>query len=209
MGGRSTAPAPAGHKRSGGALHEIERKSVASTKDKEPRTEICRPASGQDCTALLRITNSHEWHAMFWYTPQAPVTPGRNIHLEVTAVTEVAGLFTYERKNYLVVHAGEQPLPRFSAASLYGDFHYHSQMTDNEGESAYSYRNVARALGALGFDFVFATDHASNGEQVDGKLSAEFCAVPRAATASKLEISTSAALRRPNSTSMVRTERMR
>src|SRR5678815_2729810 len=82
------------------ALHEIERKPVASTKAKEPRTEICRPASGQDCTALLRITSSHEWHAMFWYTPQAPVTPGRNIHLEVTAVTQVAGgLFTQEWKN--------------------------------------------------------------------------------------------------------------
>lgn len=41
-------------------------------------------------------------------------------------------------------------------------------MTDNEGESGYAYRNVVRALGAMGLDFVFATDHASNSVQIDG-----------------------------------------
>ena len=40
----------------------------------------------------------------------------------------------------------------------------------------YSYRNVARALGAMGMDFVFATDHASNGVQVDGGIDGEYCA---------------------------------
>jgi hypothetical protein len=48
-------------------------------------------------------------------------------------------------------------------------------MTDNEGESAYSYRNVVRTLGALGLDFLFATDHASDSKQVDGGLSVARC----------------------------------
>jgi hypothetical protein len=43
-------------------------------------------------------------------------------------------------------------------------------MTDNEGESAYSYRNFVRAMGAMGMDFIFATDHASDGTQIDGGL---------------------------------------
>jgi hypothetical protein len=116
-----------------------------------------------------------------WYTPKAAVVPGRNIHLEITVVTDrpaVAGLIAMrqEWRNYVVVHAGEEPLPRFGADWLYGDLHYHSQMTDNEGETGYTYRNVARALGAMGVDFVFATDHASNGSQVDGKIDSAFCA---------------------------------
>jgi hypothetical protein len=158
-------------------LREVERKGLVSTKTREPDREVCRPGPGQRCTAALEISTSHEWHAVFWYTPKAPVTPGRNIHLEVVAVTAAAsGLVKNEWRNYLVVHAGEAPLPRFGGAWLYGDLHYHSQMTDNEGESAYTYRNVARALGALGLDFVFATDHASNGEQwIDGKVDADFC----------------------------------
>ena len=167
------------------AMEEIEVKRGLSTRSGEPRHDVCRPSLGQDCRALLAITDSHEWHGAFWFTPRTPVTPGRNIQLKVTVRTLTTvkilapGAATVppsylvrevpkEWTNYLVVHAGETPLPRFGPEWLYGDVHYHSQMTDNEGESAYSYRNVARALGATGFDFVFATDHASNSDQVDG-----------------------------------------
>jgi hypothetical protein len=156
-------------------LVEIERKQWISTKADEPPHEICQPSvANASCARLRRITNSHEWHALFYYQPQFPVQPGRNIHLEVTVTTRNDD----DRKawrNYLVVHAGEDPLPRFSPNWLYGDLHYHSQSSDNEGESAYSYRNVARTLGALGMDFVFATDHASDGSQVDGDLTLGFC----------------------------------
>ena len=69
--------------------------------------------------------------------------------------------------NYARAHWAYDPLPRFGDDRwLYGDLHYHSQSTDNEGESGYSYRAVAEALGALGVDFTFATDHASDSEQV-------------------------------------------
>ena len=164
-----------------GILREIERKRPVSTKQQEPPHEVCRPFLGQDCSALLQISDSHEWHAMFWYTPRVAVTPGRNIHLSITVTTEHAGgLFKRAWRNSLVVHAGEAPLPRFSNSWLYGDLHYHSQMTDNEGESAYSYRNVVRAMGAMGMDFLFATDHASNGNQVDGKTSSQYCPNPSA-----------------------------
>ncbi|MDQ3565049.1 MAG: hypothetical protein M3436_13220 [Pseudomonadota bacterium] len=150
-------------------MREIERKLLVSTKDREPPHDVCRPYLGEDCTPILDITDSHEWHATLWYTPKAAVTPGRNIHLVVAVKTETSG-GRLEWVNSLVVHAGDAPLPRFGKSWLYGDLHYHSQMTDNEGESGYSYRNVIRALGAMGMDFVFATDHASNSEQVDGGL---------------------------------------
>jgi hypothetical protein len=170
------------------ALEEIEVKRGLSTRSGEPLHQVCRPSLGQNCTSLLTISDSHEWHGAFWYVPKTAATPGRNVYLKVTVRTlaktkvrvpppipNAPPVFIEveipkEWTNYLVVHAGEAPLPRFGPEWLYGDVHYHSQMTDNEGESAYSYRNVARALGATGFDFVFATDHASDGEQVDGKV---------------------------------------
>lgn len=153
-----------------GNIREIERKRWISTKNNEPRHELCRPHLGQNCQPLYDITDSHEWHAMLWYTPSdTEVVPGENIQLMIKVVTRYEG---EERHwvNAVVVHAGEAPLPRFDNQWLYGDLHYHSQMTDNEGESGYSYRNVVRSLGALGMDFLFATDHASDSEQVDGGL---------------------------------------
>ena len=145
-------------------LREIERKIRISEPETEPQREVCVPAQS-DCTALTRIAGSNEWHAMFWYTPTAPMTAGSKIYLQVSAFTKLGGK-TREWRNYLVVHLGEKPLPRFSRNWLYGDLHYHSQMTDNEGESGYSYRNVIRTMGAMGLDFAFATDHASGGAQV-------------------------------------------
>ncbi len=166
-------------------LAEIERKSRVSTITREPPHELCRPSPGQDCAELLEISNSHEWHTGFWFTPKRPMAPGLRLQLQVTVVTTLAPIGTppaqasrAERSwtNRLIVVAGERPLPRFGDAWLYGDLHYHSQMTDNEGETGYSYRNVVRAMGAMGLDFVFATDHASNGQQIDGGIAGEVCA---------------------------------
>ena len=94
-------------------------------------------------------------------------------------------------QNLLRVHYGEKALPRFDVPSpifgkgdlttralpirglptspspwVYGDLHYHSQGTDNEGESGLSYRSVIQSMKAMGLDFVFATEHASNSVQV-------------------------------------------
>jgi hypothetical protein len=44
--------------------------------------------------------------------------------------------------------------------------HYHSQGTDNEGEAGYSYRSTIRAMGAMGIDFVIASEHASDSTQI-------------------------------------------
>jgi hypothetical protein len=68
--------------------------------------------------------------------------------------------------NHLSVHLGEAALPRFGDEWLYGDLHYHSQGTDNEGEVGYSHRNVVRALGAMGIDWALASEHASDSEQI-------------------------------------------
>ncbi|MFO0724358.1 MAG: hypothetical protein U1E65_11280 [Myxococcota bacterium] len=68
----------------------------------------------------------------------------------------------------LRVHLGEAGLPRFDSGWVYGDLHYHSQGTDNEGESAYSHRAVLQAMRVMGLDFTFATDHAS--DSPDGQV---------------------------------------
>ena len=68
--------------------------------------------------------------------------------------------------NTFRVHLAQQPLPRFDAGWVYGDLHYHSQGTDNEGESAYSYRSVLLAMKAMGLDFAVAADHTSSSDQV-------------------------------------------
>jgi hypothetical protein len=155
-------------------LRDIQRKRQISTKRHEPPMEVCEPSSGSDCSGFLDITLTHEWHTMFYYQPRFPMAPGRNVQLEVTVVTRRDG---DERRfrNDLVIHLGEAPLPRFTTRWLYGDLHYHSQMTDNEGESAYTYRNTVRGLAAIGMDYVFATDHASSSEQADGQFGVYNC----------------------------------
>jgi hypothetical protein len=142
------------------------------------------------------IRGTTEWHAIFHYTPRGNPAPGTTVHLQVMVrlsrehtayppafpgpinleVTlnnlEEDPAFTEDGEsllhlvNEVAVRLGDEPLPRFGNDWLYGDLHYHSQGTDNEGESAYSYRGVLAAMGALGLDFVFATEHASDSKQI-------------------------------------------
>ncbi len=80
----------------------------------------------------------------------------------MTAESEPAFFFG----EVLRVHYGDKPLPRFGSEWSYGDLHYHSQGTDNEGEMGVSYRGTIQAMKAMGLDFVFATEHASDSEQL-------------------------------------------
>jgi hypothetical protein len=73
--------------------------------------------------------------------------------------------------DFLRVHYASQPLPRFDDRWVYGDLHYHSQGTDNEGESAINFRGVLAAMKAMGLDYAFATDHTSGSTQVSGLAS--------------------------------------
>lgn len=140
-----------------------------------PPHQVCRPSAGS-CAALQNIGPTSEWHAGAWYQPRlSSVVPGSDLPLKLEArISREAGISCadtdpthfYTLTNYVRVHLGEAPLPRFDNGYLYGDLHYHSQGTDNEGESGYNYRGVIRALGALGVDFAFATDHASSSEQI-------------------------------------------
>lgn len=161
-----------------------------------PTHTTCRAWQGDNCTPLQALSQTSEWHALLWHTPLSTPTPGDGLSLMVEVeVTRHAGTsctqppteeefvsgITYRvpsiisLRNHLRVHFGEAPLPRFDDTQtqwLYGDLHYHSQGTDNEGESAYNYRGVIRAMGAMGIDFVVATEHASNSEQIiDGDIS--------------------------------------
>jgi hypothetical protein len=170
-----------------GELAEIERTGSATTSDRSgswihgnavmPPHATCLPGS-QSCTALQSPHGTSEWHATAWYIPDASAgfTPGADLVLTLTAnftrspqiaCTSSRRADFLSLKNYVSVHAGEAPLPRFRDNRwAYGDLHFHGQGTDNEGEAGYNYRGIIRAMGALGLDFVLATEHASDSNQV-------------------------------------------
>jgi hypothetical protein len=151
---------------------------LPGSQPEQPINRVCRKWSGESCTSFRNVSTTSEWHGLLWYSPRfAPwqeKKPGTimrlGIEMQLTrdGSQSCASSHTERIKLYnaVSVYLGDAPLPRFGANWLYGDLHYHSQGSDNEGESAYNFRGVARALGALGMDFVFATDHASNSEQI-------------------------------------------
>ena len=159
-------------------LDEVERTMGRWPAPGEPPTVpehvLCRAWAGEDCTGFDRVGGSSEWHATFGYWP-SNVKPATSLSLQVEvhltkdplSSCEIVPDYNHLRLvNELSVYYAPAPLPRFGSGWLYGDLHYHSQGTDNEGESAYNYRGVIRAMGAMGMDFAFATEHASNSQQV-------------------------------------------
>jgi hypothetical protein len=176
--------------RTAATLTEIERNDIwPPNSDIAPNHRRCRPASGQACPADLEVGPAGEWHGTVLYTPTNQ-TPGTDVHLTVQVRIARTGRtcgppknivldyppfdrfreHPYDPNSYVVVnrlnvHLAEQPLPRFDEGWVYGDLHYHSQGTDNEGESAYAYRPTLQAMRAMGLDFLFATEHASDSVQ--------------------------------------------
>lgn len=149
--------------------------------DPEPTLhQVCRLDQGEQCPDADWITGTSEWYALAWYPVPADATYGPRLELaiemdvsrdprEPCAPGDPARSITL--RNHVAVELGREPLPRFGPGWLYGDLHYHSQGTDNEGESGHNYRGVVRAMGALGLDFAFATEHASASDQVvDGDV---------------------------------------
>lgn len=158
---------------------------------------LCRQWAGEDCTLQRELAPTVEWHATVMYAPQQydpsvwfPYRNGDDVRLEVTAIfaprgracpaniahyaSPVSDRLALDTRGYhsvsdlLTIHLGEAPLPRFDDGWVYGDLHYHAQGTDNEGESAYAHRPVLQAMRAIGLDFAFATDHAS--DSADGQV---------------------------------------
>lgn len=135
----------------------------------DPHNATCFPGTS-DCTSFASIRNTSEWHAQVRWNPgTVPV----DLHETLKLTAYVSGVdedgcdeHPIALVNYARAFWSVQKLPRFDDNWLYGDLHYHSQSTDNEGESGYSYRAVTSAMGAMGIDFTFATDHASNSEQI-------------------------------------------
>jgi len=139
-------------------------------RDQTPGADIkliamARLSRGGPCSAsplsqneiLLQLTRGRESHRMYENVPP-PGGPG--------PVDPNAAQFFFG--DFLKVHLAAEPLPRFDGRWVYGDLHYHSQGTDNEGESAINYRGVSQAMKAVGLDYLFATEHASNSDQVTG-----------------------------------------
>lgn len=160
-----------------GDLHEIEfttgKWRVQRWPKPAPPRTVCRPWAGDDCQNSGAVEDTSQWHGTLMYTPTGFTAPGVDMRLKIevhVSQRDLAGQVDRMPEAVLVqhvsVHYGEAPLPRFSDNWAYGDLHYHSQGTDNEGESAHSYRNVVYALSAIGLDFTFATDHASASEKI-------------------------------------------
>ncbi|MEO8702859.1 MAG: hypothetical protein ABI867_22635, partial [Kofleriaceae bacterium] len=164
-------------------LHEVERVigpwHVSGGPD--PQHQLCRRWAGEDCAGsdIMVLTETSEWHATVFYKPHGLQTPGSDVRLDfaltVSQVNRAQTPVPYPLpkpdhvfENQVSVHLGEAPLPRFDDTTwAYGDLHYHSQGTDNEGESGYGYRSVVHAMAALGLDFALASEHASDSEQMN------------------------------------------
>jgi hypothetical protein len=135
-----------------------------------PWRGVCHPAT-EDCTGYRTIRDTSEWHGLLLLNQQAVVGKTHVLKLVAHVSHDVGkcGSATdspIALTNWAQFTYAPAALPRFDDRWLYGDLHYHSQGTDNEGESGYSYRAVAQAMGAMGLDFAFATDHASDSEQI-------------------------------------------
>ncbi|HEY5948811.1 MAG TPA: hypothetical protein VIV40_25145 [Kofleriaceae bacterium] len=141
---------------------------------------ICRLWQGDQCPeALTVLPEVSEWDALLFYPIQQTKHRGGDVRLQIrlnykkreigpdpddstnAEVRYIDDVF----ENDVVVHLGDAPLPRFDDRWAYGDLHYHSQGTDNEGESGYGYRATLHAISAVGLDFVLATEHASDSGQ--------------------------------------------
>ncbi|MEO8700335.1 MAG: hypothetical protein ABI867_09840 [Kofleriaceae bacterium] len=144
---------------------------------------LCRLWQGDTCPEAGKdLWLVSEWDGLVFYAIQQPKHRGQDVRLEVrlnyirrqigqnpddpkdAEVTYPADVF----ENELVVHLGDAPLPRFGTHWAYGDLHYHSQGTDNEGEAGYGHRATLHAVSAIGLDFVLATEHASDSGQISG-----------------------------------------
>ncbi|WP_158970866.1 hypothetical protein [Paraglaciecola sp. L3A3] len=133
-----------------------------------PSRILCRRWNGDNCSLSTQLSNTSEWHAIAMYQPSNK-TPGQDIKLKLVLTLEATVDGRTSEINfdqYVKVHLGEAPLPKFSQHWYYGDLHYHSQGTDNDGESGYSYRSALQAMSAMGLDFALASDHASNSKQI-------------------------------------------
>ena len=139
-----------------------------------PHHELCRAWAGEDCSLINQLPGTTDWFGSLRYVPVG-VKPGTSLSLQVEVrvardpesdCAELPDTAVIRLINEMRVDLAPAGLPRFGPDWLYGDLHYHSQGTDNEGESGHSYRGVLRAMGPMGLDFAFATEHASNSPQI-------------------------------------------
>ncbi len=157
--------------------------------------------NGDSPEDVINVSDWTEWTGTILYTPRRGTPVNDDLDLIVFArvsesgvcsdVPLTAGQLLYQLKqgrstelqtwpaspnslmfaDALRVHYSGDALPRFSNDWVYGDLHYHSQGTDNEGESGVAYRAVILAMKAMGLDYAFATEHASSSAQITGAKS--------------------------------------
>jgi hypothetical protein len=139
-----------------------------------PTSRSCSKTATTNCSAEAWVLGTAEWHALVLYTPLATAQSGLDLPLAMrvrvtrggsTDCNDTSPAKNLSLRGQVRVHYGEAGLPRFGSTWAYGDLHYHAQGTDNEGESAYNYRGVLRAMRSVGLDFAWATEHASASEQ--------------------------------------------
>ena len=125
--------------RAASSIEEIERSDVWRLNLPAENHRLCRPARGEQCPADVVVGTSAEWHATFLYTPRTQTArrrraahdPGprrpRGPSVRLAAPHHRHGRLRppgastppypatgdYIMANRLLVHLGEEPLPRF------------------------------------------------------------------------------------------------
>ncbi len=125
--------------------------------------------SGCQGVATDALGGKGAWHATLLYTPFYPATSGRRVALRIRAHLREDDLIFDDDETIahdVSVLLAPAPLPKFSSDWAYGDLHYHTQLTNNFGESGTSFRESLYAMNALGLDFAFATDHTSDNDRI-------------------------------------------
>jgi hypothetical protein len=146
-----------------------------------PWRGYCRPYLGECSSRMTAPAVTTEWHGLVLhraYSTQPGTRRTMRFRLAVSRYGVPCGNVSerVQFTNWASVLFAPQPLPRFGDDWTYGDLHYHSQGTDNEGEVGYNYRGVVQAMSAMGLDFAFATEHASDARMIaDMRIDWELC----------------------------------
>ena len=113
----------------------------------------------------LLIDNSRFWHRIF-YLEKPPDLFG-SVNIDVQIILKINGkIKKYHNDNYrisshqpLKVFLAKDPLPRFDNW-YFGDFHYHSNYTEDQVEFGAPLEATVEMARAIGLNFFAVTDHS-------------------------------------------------
>ena len=111
------------------------------------------------------ITEAHFWHQIFYIEPITDFAGAVEIDVRMTIQTN-RKIEKYSNDNYristhrpLSCYLAKEPLPRFENW-YFGDFHYHSNYTEDQVEFGAPLEATVHMARAIGLNFFAVTDHS-------------------------------------------------